>query len=71
MAAWAGWLIAAGGLAVVELLTLAVVAGLLSAAAGAAALAAALGGDLPVQVVTFGAVSAGLLSWSRRRSTSG
>ena len=33
MAAWAGWLIAAGGLAVVELLTLAVVAGLLSAAA--------------------------------------
>ncbi len=61
MVAWVGWLIAAGGLAVVELLTLAVVAGLLSAAAAVAAVVAALGGGVPVQVVAFAASGAALL----------
>ena len=49
MAAWVGWLIVAGALAVIELLTLAVVAGLLSAAAAVAAVVAALGGGLPAR----------------------
>ena len=61
MVAWVGWLIAAGGLAVVELLTLAVVAGLLSAAAAVAAVVAALGGGVPVQVVAFAVSGAALL----------
>ena len=57
MVAWVGWLIAAGGLAVVELLTLAVVAGLLSAAAAVAAIVAVLGGGVPIQVVAFAAAA--------------
>ena len=61
MAAWVGWLIVAGALAVIELLTLAVVAGLLSAAAGVAAVVAALGGGLPAEVVAFGVSGVALL----------
>jgi membrane protein implicated in regulation of membrane protease activity len=55
MADWLVWLIAAGALAVAEILTLTLVLGMLTVAAGAAAVVAALGAPAAVQVAAFAA----------------
>jgi membrane protein implicated in regulation of membrane protease activity len=57
---WVFWLVAAGVLLLAELFTLTFVLGLLSAAALATAVAAALGGPLALQIAVF-AVSSGAL----------
>jgi membrane protein implicated in regulation of membrane protease activity len=59
------WLVAGVLLVVVELLTLAVVAGMVGAGALAAAVAAALGAPVVVQGGVFVAVSGGLLGLAR------
>jgi membrane protein implicated in regulation of membrane protease activity len=61
MADWLVWLIAAGALGIAELLTLTLVLGMLSVAATAAALVAALSGPPALQVAAFAAVALLLL----------
>ena len=55
MDAWLAWVVVAGVLAVVEVFTLALVAGLVAPAALLAALVAALGGGLGLQLGAFAA----------------
>lgn len=55
MADWLVWLIAAGALAVAEILTLTLVLGMLAVAALAAAVVAGLGAPAAFQVATFAA----------------
>jgi membrane protein implicated in regulation of membrane protease activity len=59
---WLVWLIAAGGLAAAEVLTLTLVLGMLSVSAVAAALLAALGAPAVVQVAAFASVAVLLLA---------
>ncbi len=62
MADWLVWLIAAGALAAVEVLTLTLVLGMLSIAAVAAGLIAALGAPAAAQVAVFAGVAVLLLA---------
>lgn len=62
MSAWLGWLIAAGALAVGEVLTLTFVLAMLAAGAAATAAVAAVGGGAPLEVAAFAAVSLAGLS---------
>lgn len=55
MEAWLIWVVVAGVLAVVEVFTLALVAGLVAPGALLAALVAALGGGVPLQLTAFAA----------------
>ena len=57
MNAWVWWLVAAGGLAAGEIVTLAFVLGLIGVGALAGAAAASLGGSSFVQLLTFAVVS--------------
>ncbi|TAK69625.1 MAG: NfeD family protein [Actinomycetota bacterium] len=61
MDAWVWWLIAAAVLAVVEVLTVDLVAIMLAGGAAAAAIASAVGAPAPVSFLVFAAVSALLL----------
>jgi membrane protein implicated in regulation of membrane protease activity len=58
---WLVWLIAAGVLAVGEMVTLALVLGMTAGAALAAAAVAGVGGQTAWQIVAFGAVCGALL----------
>jgi len=62
MADWLFWLIVAGALGVAEVLTLTLVLGMLSVAAGVAAIAAALGVPAAAQVAVFAAGAVLLLA---------
>jgi membrane protein implicated in regulation of membrane protease activity len=61
MSDWLVWLVAAGALAVAEVLTLTLVLGMLAGAAAVAALLAAVGGGPAIQVAAFAVVSVLLL----------
>lgn len=61
MAVWVIWLIAAGVLLIAEALSLDLVLIMCGGGAGAAALTAALGAPIPVQLAVFALVSVGLL----------
>jgi membrane protein implicated in regulation of membrane protease activity len=61
MSDWLVWLVAAGTLAVAEVLTLTLVLGMLAGAAAAAAVVAAVDGGPAVQVAVFAGVSVLLL----------
>lgn len=61
MAAWIGWLIAAAALGLVELLTVTLSFGLIAIGALVAAVAAAAGGNLAVQLGAFAVASAASL----------
>lgn len=58
---WVWWVIAAVGLGVLEILTLDLVLLMFATGAVAALIASLLGGDIVVQVLTFGAVSSVML----------
>lgn len=59
------WLVAGVALCVLELFTLAFVLGMIGAGALAAALAAVLGANVPVQILAFTVSSGGLLVFAR------
>ncbi|RFU83081.1 NfeD family protein [Streptomyces triticagri] len=60
--AWVWWLIAAAGLGIPLVITAMPELGMLSAGAVAAAVTAALGGDIVLQVIVFAAVSVALIA---------
>jgi membrane protein implicated in regulation of membrane protease activity len=61
MPAWVVWVIVAGALAIAEVLSLDLVLIMCAGAAGVAAIAAALGAPLSVQLIVFAASAFGLL----------
>lgn len=65
MAAWAIWLIAAGILAIAEMLSLDFMLIMLAGGAAVGGAAAALGLPVPIQAVVFAVVSIGLLVLAR------